>query len=59
MQYYVSCHDVTGKQIGSFTVRAALMAQALEFAATNIEVILRPGQYEVRVRQFVEREAVK
>jgi hypothetical protein len=48
--YYCEAFDNTGKRIGSFEVKADTMSSALAKAAGNIEVCIRPTQYEIRVR---------
>lgn len=48
--YHCEAFDDTGKRIGSFEVRATTMSEALLRASKNIEVAIRPTQFEMRVK---------
>lgn len=48
--YHCEAFDETGRRIGGFEVHALTMSEALSKASKNIEVAIRPSQFEIRVR---------
>ncbi len=51
-EFYCEAFERDGKKIGGFVVTADTMSGALDKASKNIEVAIRPTQYEIRVRRF-------
>jgi hypothetical protein len=48
--YHCEAFEADGKRIGGFEVRAMTMSEALLKASKNIEVAIRPTQFEIRVK---------
>jgi len=48
--YHCEAFDEDGRRIGGFEVRALTMSEALAKASKNIEVAIRPMQFEMRVK---------
>ena len=52
MKYHCQAFNADGKRIGGFVVEGATMCEALTKAGKNIEVAIRPEQFEIRVSQL-------
>lgn len=50
ISYHCEAFEEDGRRIGGFEVRAETMGAALEKASKNIEVRIRPTQFEMRVK---------
>jgi hypothetical protein len=48
-EYHCQAFDADGRRIGGFVVTADTISEALHKASTNIEVAIRPWQFELRV----------
>lgn len=56
--FYCEAFDSNGTRIGSFTVTAATMSEALTKAGKNIEVAVRPEQHEMRISRISRQPVV-
>ena len=60
MRYYCEAYDRSSvTRIGGFVVEAIDMPDALRKAARNIELVLRPRQFELRITELPAIPTVK
>lgn len=55
-EYHCTMYDASGARIGSFSVRAATLGEALDTAGRNIEVKIRPDEPELRIVRGIQCE---
>ena len=54
--YHCEAYDKNEKRIGGFVVTGETMGEALTKAGKNIEVVLRPDQFCIKVSQLDKRD---